>query len=94
MLCTFKMKSSRKQCLECLRLNIRLIKAHKEKLISYEISQLFKDLKDVLYFYGFEKKDILKLLDYSGDFEEYSDAELLEMEGVTNAVLFHIKYKI
>jgi hypothetical protein len=65
-----------------------------EKVTPYEISKLFKDLNDVLYFYGFKKNDILGLLDYSGNYEEYSDEELLEIEGVTNAILFNLKYKM
>lgn len=94
MLYTFKMETSRNECIECLRLNIRQIKVHMEKLTSYEISNMFKDLKEVLQLYGFKKEDVLKLIDYSGTYEEYSDEELLEIEGVTNAVLFNLKYKM
>lgn len=64
------------------------------KLTSYEISQMFKDLKDIFYFYGFTEEDIKDFLNYSGSYTEFSDEKLLEIEGVTNATLFHLKYKI
>ena len=63
-------------------------------ITSFEVSALFKKLQDILYFYGFNKQEIMDLLDYQGNFDEFSDEKLLEMEGVTNAILFHLKYKM
>ena len=86
--------STRNECLECLGLNIKTIRSHIEKLHSYETSKLYKELADILFFYGFKKEDAQRLINYDGDYEEFTDEELLEMEGVSNAILFHLKYKM
>jgi hypothetical protein len=88
-----QMQNSRYECLECLRLNIRSIKSKMEDLGYFQVFKLYKELKDILYLYGFEKQDVEQLLKYSGTYEEYNDEQLLEMQGVTNAILFHLRYK-
>lgn len=87
------MKASRKECLECIQLNIRLVRRYMSSLTSVEKSKLLKELNDIFYFYGFTKEDVLGFLDDSGTFEEYIDEELVEIEGVINAMLFQLKYK-
>ena len=62
-------------------------------LTSFEKSELLKELNDIFYFYGFSKKDVLGFINTSGTFANCSDEELLEIEGVTNAMLFQLKYK-
>jgi DNA-binding protein Fis len=88
-----QMENSRNECLECVRLNIKSIRSYIKDLNYFQVSNLYQEVKDILYLYGFEKKDVQQLLKYSGTYEEYDDEQLLEMQGVTNAILFHLKYK-
>ena len=87
------MTTSRKECLECIQLNISLVRRYMSGLTSFEKSELFKELDDIFYFYNFSKEDVLGFINHSGTFAEYDDDQLLEIEGVTNAMLFQLKYK-
>ena len=86
--------STRNECLDCLRLNLRFIRRYFQDLSPHDIKILYDKLKEIMSFYGFQKKDIQKMIEYNGTYEEFSNEELLEMEGMTNALLFHLKYKM
>lgn len=86
--------SSINECLNCLQLNLRLIRAYIKDLSPQDTSLLYEKLKEIMFFYGFRRTDIQKMIDYKGTYEEFSREELLEMEGMTNALLFHLKYKM
>ena len=89
----YSMTTSRKECLECIQLNISLVRRYLSGLTSFEKTELFKELNDIFYFYNFSKEDVLGFINHSGNFAEYDDDQLLEIEGVINAILFQLKYK-
>lgn len=73
--------------------NINFINRCLKELSEPEQHRLYKKLDDVFYFYGMNKEQVLMLLkienidvlDFNGNYAE--------IEGVTNAMIFHLKYK-
>lgn len=78
-----------------IKSNIREIKNYFEHLTDEEISEVYQDLKDVFLFYGYKNAANGFLMKYfiSDTAVSPRDENLSELEGITNSILFHLKYK-
>lgn len=77
-----------------IRNNIRQIRTYLNLLTEEEISRLYKDIQDVMQFYGYRNMGINYMLNYFfSDIPLEKETDLSKLEGMTNAILFHLKYK-
>lgn len=73
--------------------NIRSINEYFANISDQETERLFIRMKDIFYFYGFTGEYLRDILEEGKMPENYPDKKLPELEGVTNAVLFRLKYR-
>lgn len=64
-----------------------------EKLTVFEKQQLFQRMQDIFYLYHYSPEDVKNFLRSSGELHDLSGHQLLNLEGVVNALLFQLKYK-
>jgi hypothetical protein len=69
------------------------IQKYLEELNIFEKENLFQKLKDIFYVYGFSPEEVKGFISSTGDLKEYSDHQVLNLEGVANSLLFELKYK-
>lgn len=73
--------------------NIKEINEFLLEMPAKDINQFMKNLNDIFFFYGFTE-DIFRELIKEGKVPfSYPDKNLKELSGLTNAVLFQLKYK-
>lgn len=89
------MKEDVNECLQCIESNVEEINRFIAGYSTEDLNRLLADIEHVLKFYNVNKRDIEKLLNFGKDvLKNYSNKSLHELEGVTNAMLFKLKYKV
>lgn len=89
------MEKSRNECVCCVQQNVKEIKEYIKDIPDDKIDALFEELKDILYFYGFKRSQVEKYFEYpQWNYNEFPDNKLLKFEGITNAILYNLKYKM
>ena len=73
--------------------NIQLINEYFNILSEYQIDNLFDNLEDILFFYGFRESEVRDILQ-RGDINNEIKLELPEFFEITNSILFYLKYKM
>lgn len=82
----------REELVDSINTNIQIITECFEIIENHQIEKIFKKLEDIFFFYGFEKEEIMQILKKGAI--NYSDKyKLAELYGVTNALLFQLRYK-
>ena len=76
-----------------VNMNIKLINYYFERLEQEQIEQLFVKMDDILFFYGFEKEELLQILK-KRRLKASECFNLSELYGLTNAFVFQLKYKM
>lgn len=85
------MDSDRKKDVSIVNENIQNINAYFDIMPASEIKNLFMRMEEIIEFYGFKKNIIMLYIKNGGIDEEFENVS--ELEGVTNAILFNLKYK-
>lgn len=85
------MKGNREKVLELVNRNIKLIDDYFRSMTSTEINELLARLEEIISFYGFRTQTVLSIIDNKGVNENFQ--HLCELEGITNVILFNLKYK-
>lgn len=73
--------------------NLLLIKEYLNDLTADEIDQLFNNLDDIFFFYGIKRNEIIHNIK-AGAINDTTTSGLSELYGVTNAIIFQLKYKM
>jgi hypothetical protein len=84
----------REELVDSINTNIKVINECFDNLLYIEeIEKLFKELEDVMFFYGFQEKEIKNILK-KGAINNSDSYKLAELHGITNAFIFQLRYKI
>jgi hypothetical protein len=62
-------------------------------LTKEQINALFKKSEEIIFFYGFKKDELLNIIK-KGAIHDSRLYKLTDLYGVTNAILFQLKYKL
>lgn len=73
--------------------NIQLINEYLSKITYEQEEKLFKDLQDIFFFYGIKEFQVRQILK-TGSVSNNAILALTEVYGITNALLFQLKYKV
>jgi hypothetical protein len=79
--------------LALINYNIKLINNYLEELSREQINLLFKRSEDIIFFYGFEKEDVMNIIE-AGAINNPHLNKLSDLYELTNALLFQLKYKM
>lgn len=64
-------------------------------LSDHKVEYLFNEIEGSLNFYEFSRSQTEKMIMYPDlNFDHFNYERLLELQGVTNTILYHLKYKI
>lgn len=74
-------------------INIGSINAYLQHLSKEEKDELFVKMKDILIFYGITPKAFIDILKAGKVPDSFPLKRLSDLEGITNAMLFKLKYK-
>lgn len=83
----------REELVAAINMNIKIINDCFDMLETRQIEKLFKKMRDIIFFYGFQEEEIMYILK-KGAMNNSDDYKLAELHGITNAFIFQLKYKI
>lgn len=73
--------------------NIQLINKYLDDVPQEQVKRLFENLADTFVFYDISQNKIRQII-RAGTIQSALGTELAELYAITNAILFHLKYKI